>query len=402
MIFQAKCSKIQEENIAPEHLFSNSNERVDIVQRQPLKKNTGTAHFYESTKQLLTRPTLEKSFNEQVELTNNLYEIAIEYKNNTKMVVNTAKNIDRELENVLNDNSGISVQPNHKPFSYTSKTVLNKKFTSNQRKQMKLPNGVVPFQTNIDDSAVDHAEKNENSPHIRNIVEMVNENNKLRDIDNLKRLHIAGGDSDAGAHEENDFVVDEHNNFDREKIASEKKNHKMVNDAAEEQHLYDKEIQPMKIKANDMNNPMRDNDDLHVINRAEIGDEDNRILLDGNKLKSEVNEDQGKAYPEELNYQAEDEDGKLSNNLLNNIYITNLLQSIQQCNNSTKPDKTAFHLNALSSDTHKKIYFVMLLFAVKSPLNTQTNFLKHSKPNLPWKIPVNMFDRVFRNFQMFI
>lgn len=340
--------KIHEENIAPEHHFSNSNERVDIVQRQPLKKNTDTAHFYESTEQLLKRPTLEKSFNEQVELTNNLYEIAIEYKNNTKMVVNTAKNVDRELEHVLNESSVISVQPNHKSFSYTSKTVSSKKFNPNQRKQMKLPNGVVPFQTNIDDSAVDHVEKNENSPHIRNIVEMVNENNKLRDIDNLKRLHIAGGDSDAGAHEENDFVVDEHNNYDREKLTLEKKNNKMVNDAAEEHHLYDKDNQPMKIKANDMNNPMRDNDDLHVI-RAEIGDEDNRILLDGIKLKSEVNEDQGKAYPEEMNYQAEDEDGKRFSSLLNNIYLINL------------------------SLRHKKIYFAMLLCAAgaKGPLKTQ-------------------------------
>lgn len=38
--------------------------------------------------------------------------------------------------------------------------------------------------------------------------------------------------------------------------------------------------------------------------------ESSQLFLRGNKLENEVNEDQGKAYPDEVNFQVEDEDGK--------------------------------------------------------------------------------------------
>lgn len=261
-----------------------------------------------------TPSALKKSFNAQVELTNNLYEIAIKYKNNSKLVENSIKTIDHDLniksqiaknENLATKYSPVPIKEQATVEMNTGKTnkIIDEKSDIHRRKQIKLPIGVVPFQTNIDDTPVaNHAQQFEELSN-KNDVQIVNENNE---IDHLKKIQPKHVNSDVGAQDKSDFVVDEHN------IHVKQQNSEMLNNA--EDPVYNSgRLLSKKNKANNMIK----NEDLQVINQADIGDEDNRILLNSDKLKNEVNEDQGK-YPEEVNYQAEDEDG----NHLSTIYYT--------------------------------------------------------------------------------
>lgn len=245
-----------------------------------------------------------KNFNAQVELTKNLYEIAIKYKNNSKLVetIDHDLNIKSQIaknENLVTKYSPMPIKEHATVEMNTGGTnkIIDEKSDIHRRKQIKLPNGVVPFQTNIDDTPVaNHAQQFEELSN-KNDVQIVNENNE---IDHLKKIQPKHVNSDVGAQDKSDFVVDEQNK---------QKNSDMLN-IAEDPVYNSGRLLSKSHKANNMNK----NEDLQVINQADIGDEDNRILLNSDKLKNEVNEDQGK-YPEDVNYQAEDEDG---NPLLNN------------------------------------------------------------------------------------
>lgn len=346
--FQIKCEKLETKGTS--YQSPKSKNSVDFPQNQQINNND---NFHNVTS--LTQPTIERSFSQQVEMTNNLYGIAINYNSNPK-VSKGAQVFDKEanirpltnlsddpivlksnskLEQIMSSNTS-KYTPNLERINdklhdtspningipteflrYTSRSTAAQKSISIQRKHMKIPQGVVPFQTNMDDIAVvDHVQQQENKSPIENVVEKAHENMALdNNIDNLKKLQNINGDSDTGTQEENDFVVEEHNNNDKVQSVLKDKN-EMINIAAEVENIYDSDKQ-MQQKENkeDKINIGKSIDDLQVINQADIGDVDNRILLNGNKLKSEVNEDQGKAYPEEINYQAEDEDGKLFNDL---------------------------------------------------------------------------------------
>lgn len=297
-----------------------------------------------------TVPSSHKNFNSQVAVNDNLYEISIKYSNDSKTAVNgeNVKNNDEQhadankkskkspnpnsTENVnvgLRANN-LAVTPStsthsQKAVSSKSKVVDAKNenvlwpieqlaepstiaaqikaVAQNNRKPVKLPHGVVPFQNNLDaiqlydehNNKVNSVENNRYSNIINEAVEEPNVNEPKHDVETSNELQNINGDSDTGAHEENDsngFVVDEHNNHMQKPLRHQN------NDALNK-------VDGFNVKLNNENNV---ENSLHIAN-----DEDLQIPLKGDKLKNEVNEDQGKAYPDEVNFQVEDEDGKLYN-----------------------------------------------------------------------------------------
>lgn len=318
-----------------------------------------------------TKPSVEKNFNAQIAVSDNLYEIPIKYTNNTKRsgdgltksskkqsfksdsIINSVENfqfVPKPLADALalsssskattpssnrktsesNGNNKLNIAPNapmpENSSRATSTTVASKKLEENSiRKHPKpLPQGVVPFLDDISVKTLDKPDaeqsKTNDNNRYQNVIDEAaagvvdNADAKNSDnIDPMKELHNANGDKDTGAREvndSNDFVVDEHNHHGHLDHRND-----MANDAAEEDlNLYEinkhkKSIVDKQVNAIDI--PNGSDDDLQVIHRANgNNDDDNHIPLNGNKLKNEVDQDQGK-YPDDvhLEEQVEDEDG---------------------------------------------------------------------------------------------
>lgn len=293
---------------------------------------------------LSTVASSHKNFNSQVAVNDNLYEISIKYTNGSKTSDN-GENIKSNGHTSVNNKSKKSQNPNstetvnialkannlavapststrsQKLLSSKSNANANKEnvlwpveqlaepstiaaqikaVVQNNRKPVKLPHGVVPFQSNLDANQLydDHNKVNsvENNRYSNIINEAVEENNEPKQHDAVvvsNELQNINGDSDTGAHEENDsngFVVDEHNNHMQKPLRQQ--NNDILNNKVNGEFN-------VKLNENNVENS------LHIAN-----DEDLQIPLKGDKLKNEVNEDQGKAYPDEVNFQVEDEDGK--------------------------------------------------------------------------------------------
>lgn len=288
---------------------------------------------------LSTVASSHKNFNSQVAVNDNLYEISIKYDNDSKTRGNNEKlkkdghNKSKKNPNPnpnSTENVNIALKANNLAVTPSTSTRSQKLLSSksnigsnkenvlspveqlaepstiaaqikavvqNNRKPVKLPHGVVPFQSNLDaiqlfddNNKVNSVENNRYSNIINEAVEENNEP-KPHDVEVSNELQNINGDSDTGAHEENDsngFVVDEHNNHMQKPLRQQN------NDA-------------LNSKGNEFNVKLNENNvenSLHIAN-----DEDLQIPLKGDKLKNEVNEDQGKAYPDEVNFQVEDEDG---------------------------------------------------------------------------------------------
>lgn len=202
-----------------------------------------------------TNPTVtvgknEKNFNEQIAISDKLYAISIKFNNNSNAPI---KSIGHDEENssikfhrtgeANNENGSIAMQS-----KVSSMMENNNKSDQIEQKLMKYPQGVVPF-----------------VPPDQQSSENGNQRGNQKSLDTLKKLQKENGE-DMGAREENDnsnyFVAEERNqenNYKSKKVNG-KKDLPIVND-----------------------------DDLQVIQQASDVLEDNR-----NKLKSEVNEDQGK------------------------------------------------------------------------------------------------------------
>lgn len=271
----------------------------------------------------------QKNFKSQVAVNDNLYEISIKYNNGSKSdglhAVNTKSKKSQNPNSTENVNTALlrarnlAVTPSTSTRSQklsNSKNKIDKNkenilwpveqlaepstiaaqikaVAQNNRKPVKLPHGVVPFQNNLDaiqlyddNNKANSVENNRYSNIINEAVE-VNNNEQKHDADVSNELQNANGDSDTGAREENDsngFVMDDHNNHMQKPLLNNK-------------------VDGFNLKLNENNNV---ENSIHLAN-----DEDLQIPLKGDKLKHEVNDDQGKAYPDEVNFQVEDEDGKL-------------------------------------------------------------------------------------------
>lgn len=200
----------------------------------------------------------------------------------------------------------------------SSTMVASKKMEEyKQNKHVKLPNGVVPFQSNLDDMSargLDTKEENLSKPQTNNRYSNIvaesndeNENAKGNDInDSLKDLQNGDGNNDMGAREvndSNDFVVDEHNHHGHFQDTFDHKDE--AGDAAEDLNVY--KVKKLKAKhPNEIQNGS--DDDIQVINRVGDMEDDERFPLNGEQLKNEIKADQGKVYDEAIQ---EDEDGKI-------------------------------------------------------------------------------------------
>lgn len=292
-----------------------------------------------------TVPSSHKNFNSQVAVNDNLYEIAIKYSNvsNGEQKVkahdangqqdeskksqnpNSTENVNSALRannlavtpststrsqklssansKVADANKGNALWPIEQLAEPSTTAAQIKGVAQNNRKPVKLPHGVVPFQSNLD--AIQMYDENNNNNNKANslennrysniINEAVEENAnepQKHNVDTSNELQNINGDSDTGAHEENDsngFVVDEHNNHVQKPLRH------------QQNDVLNNKVDEFNGKLNNENNV---ENSLHIAN-----DEDLRIPLKGDKLKNEVNDDQGKAYPDEVNFQVEDEDG---------------------------------------------------------------------------------------------
>lgn len=324
------------------------NEKLKLEQKlAKLQQQKETGHAPENG-QLLeshndgiqsTIASSQKNFNSQVAVNDNLYEISIKYNNGSKTLANDEKmkngghSVNKKSKTSQNPNStenvsialkanNLAVTPSTSTRSQkllSSKTKVDTKkenivwpveqlaepstiaaqikaVVQNNRKPVKLPHGVVPFQSNLDaiqlyddNNKANSVENNRYSNVINEAVEENNEPKHNAEISN--ELQNANGDNDTGAREENDsngFVVDEHNNHMQKPMR--RQNNEVLNSKVDE----------FNVKLNDNNVE----NSIHIAN-----DEDLQIPLKGDKLKNEVNEDQGKAYPDE-NFQVEDEDGE--------------------------------------------------------------------------------------------
>lgn len=204
-----------------------------------------------------TQHTVTKNFSAQIAISDKLYAIPIKYNNNS---------------NNADANTSIKSMPIPLPSSSTASSInqtasqnLNRMTEANNEDEhnlKKFPLGVVPFvPPNIIDSALQSSEN----------VQLQDQKN----AETLKRIQKEKNE-DVGAREENDsnyFVAEEHNHN---------------NHLPKEDHLnpaYENFNQPNK---KGKENKLTGVDDLQVIQQANDGLDNNR-----NKLKNEVNEDQG-------------------------------------------------------------------------------------------------------------
>lgn len=292
-------------------------------------------------------PTLKKNFKTQIVVNENIYEIQIKSSNNLKVFNNS--NGDFVVENVqaihnkilkndsintftdssqhafVNKAPIISTQSKN-PFTsevnmeksignvswperieLSSTLSVQKKNILNDRRHVKIPHGVVPFENNLNIIQVD---EDEIMKMIANRVSVATSetdaDNNLRknDISPLKELQNANADNLSGAREENDSNVADENNGEI-KIDLKHQNNDLINSAVEDLNLYGSE---KILKKHENSIDILNDEDIQVIQRSDV-DRDNRYLMNGKKLKKEVSEDQGKAYPDETHFQVEDEDG---------------------------------------------------------------------------------------------
>lgn len=329
--FQTKYTELLNEKIALEQTLAEWHQKKETSYAgengEPANPNY---------KRLSTVPSSHKNFNSQVAVNDNLYEISIKYSNDSKTAENGEKvkndDVDKKSKKSQNPNStenvnvalkanNLAVTPStstrsQKLLGSKSKMLDAKKenilwpieqlaepstiaaqikaVAQNNRKPVKLPHGVVPFQNNLDAIQLydDHHNNKvnsvENNRYSNIINEAVEENEPKHGGETSNELQNINADSDTGAHEENDS--NEHNNH-MQKPLRHQTNDVLNNKNAE-----------LNVKLNNENNV---ENSLHIAN-----DEDLQIPLKGDKLKNEVNDDQGKAYPDEVNFQVEDEDGK--------------------------------------------------------------------------------------------
>lgn len=332
---------------------------------RPVDKIVGPTVIPSSPMKSSTKSSVEKNFNAQIAVSPNTYKIPITYTNNTvktvgngsnkhgdgssikkfsqtnddtsfkfDTIINSVENfqlVPKPLVDSLADtsrasttsgsktsesNDGIKMNmvpnaPLPEQLRVSSTTAASRKSDENKlsKHMMKqVPNGVVPFQTNLDDISIKTMDKTEElkpqeNNRYSNIVAEANEEKK--DInESLKELQMADGNSDTGAREvndNNDFVVDEHNHQGHVQDTFDHKDGLIDNAAEEDLNVYGKNVKHEVPNGSD--------DDLQVIHRP---DEDHRLPKD-NQLKNEVNADQGNAYPDEAipEEPGEDEDGKI-------------------------------------------------------------------------------------------
>lgn len=198
-----------------------------------------------------THPTVsvgknEKNFNKQIAISDKLYEISIKFNNNSNASI---KSIGYDFSMKFNNENASTAMP-----SKVSTTIENNNnFDQVEQKLMKFPQGVVP--KGVVPFVPPDQQSSENGFQRGN----------QKSLDTLKKLQKEIGE-DMGAREENDnsnyFVAEDRNQENNEK--SKKDNGK-------------KDL------------PIVNDDDLQVIQQANDVLEDNR-----NKLKNEINEDQGK------------------------------------------------------------------------------------------------------------
>ncbi|XP_055309187.1 myb-like protein X [Sitodiplosis mosellana] len=236
-----------------------------------------------------THATVTKNFNAQIAISDKLYAISIKYNNNNNT---STKSIEKDKENLVKAKtpSTASIVSSINQIKFNRKTEVNNengtsitiennnnnnKSDQIEQKLIKFPQGVVPFvQPNLNNLIDQQSSENRNQ----------RENQKS--LDTLKRLQKENGE-DVGAREE----TDNSNYF----VAEERKEENL-------NQAYETNDKSKKGKGKKDQSNIND-DDLQVIQQASDVLEDNR-----NKLKNEVNEDQGKAYADEMNFQVEDED----------------------------------------------------------------------------------------------
>lgn len=339
---------------------------------RPVQKIVGPTILLEN--QTSTKSNVEKNFNAQIAVSDNLYKIPIKYANNTvktvgnginkkqgvgfttsfqsnkqptiavktfnaNAIINSVENFQLVPKPLVNSFAEAPAQPSVSTTSSSvrktsesglklnvgpnaplpeqlrasSTTAASKKLEENkQNKHAKLPNGVVPFQSNLDDisaRAPDTKDENLLKPQTNNrysniVAEANDENDNAKgdnDInDSLKDLQNGDGNNDMGAREvndSNDFVVDEHNHHGHLQDTFDHKDE--AGDAAEDLNIY----KVNKLNAKHPNEISNGSDD-----DIRVGDieNDGRFPLNGEQLKNEMKADQGKAYDEAIQ---EDEDG---------------------------------------------------------------------------------------------
>lgn len=211
----------------------------------------------------------------------------------------------------------------------SSTTAASKK--SEENRQIKhpkpLPNGVVPFRSDLDENSapkiVDKIDTEKENNRYANVVdEAANGDNNKKEPHSLKELQNANGDNevnDDNAHEVNDnddlFIHENHHQNHLQKSLNEHQKGIIQNAAEEDMNFYENKFKLPKAlgkEANAIDAPNgSDGDDLQVVHHGDDREGENRLLLNGKQLKNEVNDDQGKAYPDDVHMeeQVEDEDG---------------------------------------------------------------------------------------------
>ncbi|XP_031630883.1 cingulin-like isoform X2 [Contarinia nasturtii] len=172
----------------------------------------------------------------------------------------------------------------------TKEAVVEKNFNAQIAVNNKLYS--IPIKYNNNTKSKD--EKVENTTSIlKTIVPIPFEQPNIEQIihssEKVQAIQKNSKNEDLGAREENDSNYEEQNDH-------------MAKALSHTNDLIGDDNNKSNNKFNAIDIPNVNNEDLQVIQQP------NDILANENKLKNEVNEDQGKAYVDEMNFQVEDED----------------------------------------------------------------------------------------------
>lgn len=219
--------------------------------------------------------TVEKNFNAQIPLGNNLYAIPIKYgrkiasTEGVKPIVFQQTSAKTNVTQKTTESNKGPVGIGNLPLMETSSTTAKaRKASQMERGQIKIPSGVVPFENHLDDNQLPIDNNEVNQLPANQMPEPALNAKKRDSADALKTLKFSNAD-DIGAREENDsndFPERHESNLQK---AMEKKKSDITNNAAEEEFgPYDSNNYGNA--NNDANDDLNENDDLQVIH----GDED--------------------------------------------------------------------------------------------------------------------------------
>lgn len=350
---------------------SRLNYEIEEYKMQCSSKQHTESHKIISNKDTLessTVSTFKKNFKTQIVVNENIYEIQIRSTNNLKSFNNSIRDfVDKNVQAIHNKTGSINgftdgssnandhlvhktphistgskrsstsvmniknnIENWPEQLEPSSTVTVNKKTILNDRRHVKIPHGVVPFENNLNILQADEDETMKMRLLDANrfsvaISETDADNNfQKNDIAPLEGMQNADADSVSGTREENGSnVVDQNNSHFKKALKHENKD--IINSAFEDLNLYGPEKTLKTYGGNSIDTP--NEEDIHVIHRSDVDDRNNRFLMNGKKLKNEVSEDQGKAYPDETHFQVEDEDG---NYVITTILYPKLNQSANE------------------------------------------------------------------------